>query len=212
VTSVELDFHSSLNTPRSSLEIPIINSRQTGLRRDNEARYTGRTFWKEFLATASPRDANQGQPPAFNLFAPRKRGGFWRDSSFFVGSRRRRIGAGNTYEDWTRSSQLWRYLYPILHSRQGKPNLLFDTVGTPDGIVNVLLIGPDRNWKQGKVFDPSVGKFRPYQVEDKATRPRSDSMIVVSFNRDAHSVRLLSISRDSRVRSTIPTESSTATS
>jgi len=87
----------------------------------------------------------------------------------------------------------------VIRAKQN-PNLLFDTVGTPDGIVNVLLIGPDRNWKQGKVFDPTIGKFRPYQVEDKSTRPRSDSMIVVSFNRDAHSVRLLSISRDSRVR------------
>jgi len=87
----------------------------------------------------------------------------------------------------------------VIRAKQN-PNLLSDSVGTPDGIVNVLLIGPDRNWKQGKVFDPSVGKFRPYQVEDKSTRPRSDSMIVVSFNENAHSLRLLSISRDSRVR------------
>lgn len=80
------------------------------------------------------------------------------------------------------------------------PNLLFDTVGTSDGIVNILLIGPDRNWVIKPVFNPHTGKYAPFYAEDKTTRPRSDSMIVVSFNENTHSLRLLSISRDSRVR------------
>jgi len=80
------------------------------------------------------------------------------------------------------------------------PNLLFKSVGTPDGIVNVLLIGPDRNWVIKPVFNPHTGKYAPFYAEDKDHRPRSDSMIIVSFNQNAHTVRMLSFSRDSRVR------------
>ena len=80
------------------------------------------------------------------------------------------------------------------------PNLLFEKVPTPDRHVNVLLVGRDRNWKQGKVFDPTIGKFRRYQVEDKDTRPRSDTMIVASFDENSRKVRLISIPRDTRVR------------
>lgn len=80
------------------------------------------------------------------------------------------------------------------------PNLLFTEVGTVDGHVNVLLVGRDRNWKIGKVFDPTVKKYRSYQVEDKDTRPRSDTMIIASFDKNSNKVRLISIPRDTRIR------------
>ncbi len=91
------------------------------------------------------------------------------------------------------------FAMPIIEAKQN-PNLLFEKVGTVDGHVNVLLVGRDRNWKQGKVFDPTIGKFRRYQVEDKDTRPRSDTMIIASFDQNAKTVRMISIPRDTRVR------------
>ncbi len=87
-----------------------------------------------------------------------------------------------------------------LNAVHNDPNLLFESVGTPDGHVNVLLVGRDRNWKIGKVFDPRTKTFRPYQVEDKDTRARSDTMIIASFTQNPRTVRLISIPRDTRVR------------
>ena len=87
----------------------------------------------------------------------------------------------------------------VIHAKQD-PHLLFSSVGTTDGHVNVLLIGRDKNWKQGKVYDPHTKMFRPYQVDDKDTRPRSDTMIIASFDENSRTVRLISIPRDTRVR------------
>ena len=77
------------------------------------------------------------------------------------------------------------------------PDLLFDHVGSQ---VNILLIGRDVNWKIGKVFDPKTGKYRSYQVHDESTPARSDTMIVVSLNKDTKSVRMVSFPRDAIVR------------
>lgn len=114
------------------------------------------------------------------------------------------IGTGTGLALFTKQGQqttalFQKYAHPIYESRQN-PNLLFEKVGTPDGHVNLLLIGQDRNWKQGKVLDPTTGKFRPYQVVDTDTRPRADSMIIVSFDQTTRTMRLLSIPRDTRVR------------
>ena len=77
------------------------------------------------------------------------------------------------------------------------PDLLFDNVGSQ---VNILLIGRDVNWKIGKVFDPKTGKYRPFQVIDKDTPARSDTMIVVSLNKENKTIRMVSLPRDAMVR------------
>ncbi|RYG70427.1 LytR family transcriptional regulator [bacterium] len=78
------------------------------------------------------------------------------------------------------------------------PNLIFDTVGQDH--VNILLIGEDRNWKQGMVFDPTIGKMRPHQVIDTDSRPRADTIIVCSLDKSTHKIRFLSLPRDTRVQ------------
>ncbi len=81
---------------------------------------------------------------------------------------------------------------------QQNPNLIFDNVG--DDRVNILLIGEDRNWKNGEVFNPRTGKFAPMQVVDNDTPPRSDTMIVISLDRQGNVMRMVSFPRDARVR------------
>ncbi len=78
------------------------------------------------------------------------------------------------------------------------PDLLFDNVGQDH--VNILLIGQDRNWKVGKVLDPTTGQMRPYQVIDTDTRPRADTIIVCSLDKINRKMRLVSFPRDTRVR------------
>ncbi|PQV62836.1 transcriptional attenuator, LytR family [Abditibacterium utsteinense] len=87
---------------------------------------------------------------------------------------------------------------PAIISAQQNPNLLFDSVG--QNHVNILVVGQDRNWKQGEVLDPSTGKMRPYQVIDNDTRARADTMIVCSLDKDTGTMRMISIPRDTRVR------------
>ncbi len=81
---------------------------------------------------------------------------------------------------------------------QQNPNLLFDNVG--DGRVNLLLIGEDRNWIIKDVFNPKTGKFAPLNVVDEDEPPRSDTMIVISLDRDGKVMRMVSFPRDARVR------------
>ncbi len=85
----------------------------------------------------------------------------------------------------------------IVASRQN-PSLLFDSVGQDH--VNILVVGQDRNWKQGEVLDPTTGKMRPYQVIDNETRARADTMIVCSLDKNTGTMRMISIPRDMRVR------------
>ena len=156
------------------------------------------------LATASPRDANPNQPhlvPSQPAPQPRKKGKFWKTLGLLS---LLSIGVGVGLALFTKSGHevtaiISNYGGAVIHSQQD-PNLLFTSVGTRDGHVNILLVGRDRNWKQGKVLDPTTGKFRPYQVEDTDTRPRSDTMIIASFDQNAQTVRFLSIPRDSRVK------------
>lgn len=77
------------------------------------------------------------------------------------------------------------------------PDFLFNQVGSQ---VNILLIGRDVNWKIGKVFDPKTGKYRPFQVHDEKTPARSDTMIVVSLNKETNTIRMVSLPRDAIVR------------
>ncbi|HEX8466076.1 MAG TPA: LCP family protein [Abditibacterium sp.] len=78
------------------------------------------------------------------------------------------------------------------------PGYIFDQVG--GNHVNILLIGEDRNWVVGKVFNPQTGKYASFPVVDEKTPPRSDTMIILSLDRAANTMRMLSLPRDARVR------------
>ena len=77
------------------------------------------------------------------------------------------------------------------------PDLLFDNVRS--NRVNILLVGEDYNWTIKPVFNPRTGKFAPFQVLDKDAPPRSDTMIVFTFDRDKRAARMISLPRDARV-------------
>ena len=104
---------------------------------------------------------------------------------------------GFTTEGRKAAHIIGQYAQPIINVQQN-PDLLFESVG--QNTVNILVIGQDRNWKVGEVLDPTTGKMRPYQVIDNETRPRSDTMIVCSLDKNARTMRLISIPRDTRVR------------
>lgn len=72
------------------------------------------------------------------------------------------------------------------------PNLIFDSVNS--NIVNILLIGRDVNYKI--IF--KHGKPIAH-VYDENTPARADSMIVLSLNKDKHTLRMISLPRDSKV-------------
>ncbi|BCM89836.1 regulatory protein MsrR [Abditibacteriota bacterium] len=152
------------------------------------------------MAAAQPRNANSNQPELLSP-QPRKKGWFWKGVGLLTLCS---VLTGAGFALFTKPGQettaiIKEFAKPIIDSKRD-PNLLFTSVGTVDGHVNVLLVGRDRNWKQGKVLDPRTGKMRPYQVEDTETRPRSDTMIIASFDRDTRAVRLISIPRDTRVK------------
>jgi LCP family protein required for cell wall assembly len=77
------------------------------------------------------------------------------------------------------------------------PDLLFDNVRS--NRVNILLVGEDYNWTIKPVFNPRTGKSAPFQVVDKEAPPRSDTMIVFTFDRDKRTARMISLPRDARV-------------
>jgi LCP family protein required for cell wall assembly len=77
-------------------------------------------------------------------------------------------------------------------------DLIFNNVGHDH--VNILLVGQDRNWKQGQVYDPTIKKMRRYQVIDNESRSRSDTMIVCSLDKTNGKMRLVSFPRDTRVQ------------
>jgi LCP family protein required for cell wall assembly len=129
----------------------------------------------------------------------KKKGRFWKNLGLAAVTV---VGAGVAIGVFTQPGRdagttIQQYALPVWNSYQN-PNLLFDNVG--DNRVNILVIGQDRNWKQGQVFDPTIGKLRRYQVEDTETRPRSDTMIICSLDKAAGTMRLISLPRDTRVR------------
>lgn len=77
------------------------------------------------------------------------------------------------------------------------PDLLFNNVRS--NRVNILLIGEDYNWKNQDVYNPRTKKYAPFHVIDKDSPPRSDTMIVFTFDRDKRAARMLSLPRDARV-------------
>ncbi len=84
----------------------------------------------------------------------------------------------------------------VLVARQN-PGLIFERAHSDH--VNILLIGRDVNWKIAKVYDPKTKTYRPYQVHDEDSRARSDTMIVVSLDKNRNTIRMVSLPRDARV-------------
>ena len=146
------------------------------------------------MATATPQGFDQ-------QLKGRKKSRFWRGLGF---ASLVTVGALALYGTLTSSGRAT--VQELGHTRQvvqdvyQNPNLIFDQVG--DNHVNILLIGEDRNWKETTVFDKQRGKMVRWHVVDKDKPSRSDTMIVISLDRDKNVVRMVSFPRDARVKFT----------
>ncbi len=151
------------------------------------------------MATAKPQGFDQ-------QLKGRKKSRFWRGLGF---ASLITIGALTLYGTLTTNGremagdldQTRRVAQDVIQN----PNLIFDNVGgSGNDHVNVLLIGEDRSWKETMVLNPRTGKMARFHVVDK-DKSRSDTMIVVSLQRDANdpknnAVRMVSFPRDARVK------------
>ncbi len=149
------------------------------------------------MATAQNQPVIETQPASTPN--PHRKGHFWRGlgvATLLVGGGA--IAYGTLTTNGKQITQEATNAIQVGWQVQQNPNLLFDNVG--DDRVNILLIGEDRNWKQGKVFNEKTRKFDPMQVVDNDTPPRSDTMIVISLDRQGNVMRMVSFPRDARVR------------
>lgn len=129
----------------------------------------------------------------------KKKGRFWKGlglTLLVLGG----VGAGvaNFTTQGREASKILSDFGPSLIAAQKNPNLIFDNVAQDH--VNILLIGQDRNWKEGMVYDPSVGKMRRGHTIDNQTRARADTIIVCSLDKVNRKLRLVSFPRDTRVQ------------
>ena len=127
----------------------------------------------------------------------RKKSRFWRILGIGAGAL---VVAGGMYFGLTQSgrdavSVGVQGIGTIAAVRQN-PDLIFDHAGGDHA--NILLIGRDTDWKETKVFDPTVGKFRRGHVHD-STKARSDTMIVISLDKARNTIRMISLPRDAKV-------------
>ena len=146
---------------------------------------------------SADKDMNT-QDPFGRQLKGRKKGRFWKGVGVFC---LLAVAGGLGFATLTTKGQqittLGGQFVPAIIQAKQNPNLLFDSVG--DDHVNVLLIGKDRNFKVGKVYDPTTKTYRPYQVEDTQAPARSDTMIVMSLDKTTRALRLISFPRDSRM-------------
>ncbi len=130
---------------------------------------------------------------------PRRKGKFWRGLLFaaliVTGSA---LAYGSFTPHGREMAQEVTQASNTLIAVQQNPNLLFDNVG--DNRVNILLIGEDRNWTVKPVLNPKTGKKAPMQVVDDEEPARSDTMIVISLDRQTKKMYMVSFPRDARVR------------
>ena len=149
------------------------------------------------LATANNQQIIETQPQP----TPRRKGKLWRALGLVT-----LLGAGGAaaYMTLTTNGQQFKQeatnAIRVGITVQQNPNLLFDNVG--DNRVNILLIGEDRNWVIKQVLNPKTGKFAPLNVVDEDEPPRSDTMIVISLDRETKKMHMVSFPRDARVRFT----------
>ena len=81
---------------------------------------------------------------------------------------------------------------------QQDPDLLFKE--SHSDVVNILLIGRDVNWEIKKVYDPSRKIWAKVQVPDETSPARSDTMLIVSLDKNRRVIHMVSLPRDARVR------------
>ena len=149
------------------------------------------------MATANNQQILETQPQP----APPRKSKFWRGLGIVT---LLVVGGGAAYGTLTTNGR--QMTQDVTHATntlitvQQNPNILFDNVG--DDRVNILLIGEDRNWVVKQVLNPHTGKKASMQVVDNDTPPRSDTMIVISLNRQNKAMHMVSFPRDARVRFT----------
>ena len=152
------------------------------------------------MATAQNQPVLETQPAPQP--APRRKSKFWR----VLGISTLAVVAGATaYGTLTPQGRTLRQdvtqATNTMWQVQQNPNLIFDN-NVDKNRVNILLIGEDRNWVIKDVLNPRTGKKAPMNVVDDETPPRSDTMIVISLDRQSNVMRMVSFPRDARVRYT----------
>ncbi len=136
---------------------------------------------------------------AFNAAdPPKKRGHFWKA----LGTLLLVVGVGGAlFANFTKQGQqitkdFNKTFVPgakALYAAKQNPDYIFTQAGSDH--VNILLIGRDVNYKQ--VFDKRGRNIA--HVIDTDAAARSDSMIIVSLDRNGKVIRMLSLPRDARV-------------
>lgn len=148
------------------------------------------------MATAQNQPIIETQPPPAPQ--PRRKGKFLR--GFGIAALVLGIGAvgyGTLTTNGRKITQEVTQTKDTLMAVRQDPELLFTNVG--DDRVNMLLIGEDRSWKDAEVFNPKTGKMAPFHVVDE-DEARSDTMIVISLDRQTKKIYMVSFPRDARVR------------
>jgi LCP family protein required for cell wall assembly len=142
------------------------------------------------------KDAGDGSPGTAPL-KKKKRGRFWKalGLTLLFGS-----AAGAVYLTATPHGQQFakdtqeNIIAPVQVAWDVKqnPGVLFDQANSD--VVNILLIGRDRDYKQ--VY--RNGRNVAHKVDETA-KARSDTMIIVSLNRTRKTIRMVSLPRDAMV-------------
>lgn len=150
----------------------------------------------------SPRSGGRHTPTPFDRKPPRRNSywkQFWKWTGLFVFLL---ICSAFAYFNFTHAGKEWQhtameYGRPVLESKLN-PGLIFDHAGSD--VVNILLIGRDVNWTIKKVYDPTRKIWANMQVHDEETPARSDTMLIISLDRNRNAVHMVSLPRDARVR------------
>ena len=87
---------------------------------------------------------------------------------------------------------------PAVWQSHQNPDLLFTEAHSD--VVNILLIGRDVNWEIKKVYDPTRKLWANVQVPDEKSPARSDTMLIVSLDKNRRVIHMVSLPRDARVR------------
>lgn len=90
-----------------------------------------------------------------------------------------------------------REFVPAALEAQQNPNLIFDRAHSD--VVNILLIGRDVNYVVKKVYNPRKKNWANMKVVDEETPARSDTMLIVSLDRNRRVIHMVSLPRDARV-------------
>ena len=144
----------------------------------------------------APTQANA--TPQVNATPPKKARRVWRALGIGVLLAACVVGAYGTMTPHGRDTfQAITTGVKIASTMRENPDLIFTEAGSDH--VNILLIGRDVNWKQGKVYDPKTKTYRPFQVHDDTELARSDTMIVVSLDKARNTIRMISLPRDAIV-------------